>query len=51
MFMGPTGVVKTELAKALADYLLKTVQAVIRFDMSEYMEKHAVSQLIGAPPG
>ncbi|CAK9863915.1 unnamed protein product [Sphagnum jensenii] len=51
MFMGPTGVVKTELEKALADYLFNTEQALIRFDMSEYMEKHAVSQLIGAPPG
>jgi ATP-dependent Clp protease ATP-binding subunit ClpB len=51
MFMGPTGVVKTELAKALADYLFNTEQAVIQFDMSEYMEKHAVSELIGAPPG
>jgi ATP-dependent Clp protease ATP-binding subunit ClpB len=51
MCMGPIGVVKTELAKALADYLFNTEQAVIRFDMSEYMEKHAVSQLIGAPPG
>jgi ATP-dependent Clp protease ATP-binding subunit ClpB len=51
MFMGPTGVGKTELAKALADYLFNTEQALIRFDMSEYMEKHAVSRLIGAPPG
>jgi ATP-dependent Clp protease ATP-binding subunit ClpB len=51
MFMGPTGVGKTELAKALADYLFNAEQALIRFDMSEYMEKHAVSRLIGAPPG
>lgn len=51
MFMGPTGVGKTELAKALASYLFNTEAALIRIDMSEYMEKHAVSRLIGAPPG
>ncbi|KAJ7522440.1 hypothetical protein O6H91_18G010700 [Diphasiastrum complanatum] len=51
MFMGPTGVGKTELAKALAEYMFNTEQALVRFDMSEYMEKHAVSRLIGAPPG
>ncbi|EFJ28666.1 hypothetical protein SELMODRAFT_411212 [Selaginella moellendorffii] len=51
MFMGPTGVGKTELAKALAEYLFDTDKALLRFDMSEYMEKHAVSRLTGAPPG
>ncbi|KAF5769829.1 putative ClpA/B family, AAA+ ATPase domain, ATPase, AAA-type, core, Clp, repeat (R) [Helianthus annuus] len=51
MFMGPTGVGKTELAKALASYLFNTEDALVRIDMSEYMEKHAVSRLIGAPPG
>ncbi|WVZ07177.1 hypothetical protein V8G54_020523 [Vigna mungo] len=51
MFMGPTGVGKTELAKALAAYLFNTEEAIVRIDMSEYMEKHAVSRLIGAPPG
>ena len=51
IFMGPTGVGKTELAKALAEYLFDTEQALVRMDMSEYMEKHAVSRLIGAPPG
>lgn len=51
MFMGPTGVGKTELAKALAAYLFNTEEAMIRIDMSEYMERHAVSRLIGAPPG
>jgi len=51
MFMGPTGVGKTELAKALAAYLFNTEDALVRIDMSEYMEKHAVSRLIGAPPG
>ena len=51
IFMGPTGVGKTELAKALAEFLFDTEQAMIRIDMSEYMEKHAVSRLIGAPPG
>ena len=51
MFLGPTGVGKTELAKALASYLFNTEEALIRIDMSEYMEKHSVSRLIGAPPG
>ncbi|HIP43137.1 MAG TPA: ATP-dependent Clp protease ATP-binding subunit [Aquifex aeolicus] len=51
MFLGPTGVGKTETAKALAEYLFGTEEALIRFDMSEYMEKHTVSRLIGAPPG
>uniref|UniRef100_A0A0R0JI83 Clp R domain-containing protein n=1 Tax=Glycine max TaxID=3847 RepID=A0A0R0JI83_SOYBN len=51
MFMGPTGVGKTELAKALAGYLFNTENALVRIDMGEYMEKHAVSRLIGAPPG
>uniref|UniRef100_A0A2P2K011 Chaperone clpb n=1 Tax=Rhizophora mucronata TaxID=61149 RepID=A0A2P2K011_RHIMU len=51
MFMGPTGVGKTELAKALAGYLFNTENAIVRIDMSEYMEKHAVSRLVGAPPG
>ncbi|RMF21852.1 MAG: ATP-dependent chaperone ClpB [Cyanobacteria bacterium J083] len=51
MFLGPTGVGKTELAKALATYLFDTEEAMIRIDMSEYMEKHTVARLIGAPPG
>ncbi|MBW2490864.1 MAG: ATP-dependent chaperone ClpB [Deltaproteobacteria bacterium] len=51
IFMGPTGVGKTELAKALAEFLFDSDQAMVRIDMSEYMEKHAVSRLIGAPPG
>ncbi|KAJ4815395.1 hypothetical protein LUZ62_027961 [Rhynchospora pubera] len=51
MFMGPTGVGKTELAKALASFMFNTEEAVVRIDMSEYMEKHSVSRLIGAPPG
>jgi ATP-dependent Clp protease ATP-binding subunit ClpB len=51
IFLGPTGVGKTELAKALAAYLFDSEEALIRIDMSEYMEKHAVSRLIGAPPG
>ena len=51
MFMGPIGVGKTELAKALASYLFNTDEALVRIDMSEYMEKHAVSRLIRAPPG
>ncbi len=51
IFMGPTGVGKTELAKALAEFLFDSEQAIIRIDMSEYMEKHAVARLIGAPPG
>ncbi|MGB3516471.1 MAG: ATP-dependent chaperone ClpB [Elainellaceae cyanobacterium] len=51
IFLGPTGVGKTELGKALAAYLFDTEDAMVRIDMSEYMEKHAVSRLIGAPPG
>ncbi|MGI0479238.1 ATP-dependent chaperone ClpB [Geminocystis sp. CENA526] len=51
LFMGPTGVGKTELARALAAFLFDSEDAMIRIDMSEYMEKHAVSRLIGAPPG
>ncbi len=51
IFMGPTGVGKTELAKALAEFIFDSDQAMIRVDMSEYMEKHSVSRLIGAPPG
>ncbi|MCX7653315.1 MAG: ATP-dependent Clp protease ATP-binding subunit [Fervidobacterium sp.] len=51
LFLGPTGVGKTELAKALAEYLFGDEKALIRFDMSEYMEKFSVSRLIGAPPG
>ena len=51
VFLGPTGVGKTELAKALASYMFDTEEALVRIDMSEYMEKHAVSRLIGAPPG
>ena len=50
-FLGPTGVGKTELAKALAEFLFDTENALVRIDMSEYMEQHAVSRLIGAPPG
>ncbi|MGB2923674.1 MAG: ATP-dependent chaperone ClpB [Limnothrix sp.] len=51
MFMGPTGVGKTELARALAAFLFDSEEAMIRLDMSEYMEKHSVSRLVGAPPG
>jgi ATP-dependent Clp protease ATP-binding subunit ClpB len=51
LFLGPTGVGKTELARALAEFLFDTDEAVIRLDMSEYMEKHNVSRLVGAPPG
>ncbi|MDJ0591725.1 MAG: ATP-dependent chaperone ClpB [Pleurocapsa sp. MO_226.B13] len=51
LFMGPTGVGKTELAKALAAFLFDSEDAMVRIDMSEYMEKHAVSRLVGAPPG
>jgi ATP-dependent Clp protease ATP-binding subunit ClpB len=51
MFLGPTGVGKTELTKALAEYLFDSEHAMVRLDMSEYMEKHSVSRLIGAPPG
>src|SRR5262249_27222459 len=49
--LGPTGVGKTELARALAEFLFDDERAMVRIDMSEYMEKHAVSRLIGAPPG
>ncbi len=51
LFMGPTGVGKTELARAIAEFLFDSEEALIRIDMSEYMEKHAVSRLVGAPPG
>ncbi|XP_004293242.1 PREDICTED: chaperone protein ClpB3, mitochondrial [Fragaria vesca subsp. vesca] len=51
MFLGPTGVGKTELGKTLASFLFNTENALVRIDMSEYMEKHAVSRLVGAPPG
>jgi ATP-dependent Clp protease ATP-binding subunit ClpB len=51
IFLGPTGVGKTELAKALAAYLFDTEESMVRIDMSEYMEKHSVSRLVGAPPG
>jgi ATP-dependent Clp protease ATP-binding subunit ClpB len=49
--MGPTGIGKTELARALAEFMFDSDQAMVRIDMSEYMEKHAVSRLVGAPPG
>jgi ATP-dependent Clp protease ATP-binding subunit ClpB len=51
MFLGPTGVGKTELCKALADFMFDTEEAMVRIDMSEFMEKHSVARLIGAPPG
>src|ERR1700726_945224 len=51
LFLGPTGVGKTELCKALAEFLFDTEEAVIRIDMSEFMEKHSVARLLGAPPG
>ena len=51
LFLGPTGVGKTELSKALANYLFDDVNAMVRLDMSEYMEKHSVARLVGAPPG
>ncbi len=51
LFLGPTGVGKTETVKALADFMFDTEEAIVRIDMSEYMEKHSVSRLIGAPPG
>jgi len=51
MFLGPTGVGKTELCKALAEFLFDTEDAMVRIDMSEFMEKHSVARLIGAPPG
>jgi len=51
LFLGPTGVGKTELTKALAAFLFDDDTAMVRIDMSEFMEKHAVARLIGAPPG
>ena len=51
LFLGPTGVGKTELARALAEFMFDSQEAMIRIDMSEYMEKHSVSRLVGAPPG
>ncbi|MDQ2622762.1 MAG: AAA family ATPase, partial [Actinomycetota bacterium] len=51
LFLGPTGVGKTELAKALAEFMFDSEQAIVRLDMSEYMEKHTVARLVGAPPG
>jgi ATP-dependent Clp protease ATP-binding subunit ClpB len=51
LFMGPTGIGKTELARALAEFMFDSEQAMVRIDMSEYMEKHSVSRLVGAPPG
>ena len=51
LFLGPTGVGKTELAKALAEFMFDSEQAIVRIDMSEYLEKHSVARLIGAPPG
>ncbi len=51
LFLGPTGVGKTELCKALAEFLFDTEESMVRIDMSEFMEKHSVSRLIGAPPG
>src|SRR4029077_8512156 len=51
LFLGPTGVGKTELARALAEFLFDSDEAMVRIDMSEYQEKHTVSRMIGAPPG
>ena len=51
LFLGPTGVGKTELARALAEFMFDSEQAIVRLDMSEYMEKHTVARLVGAPPG
>src|SRR5207253_459548 len=51
LFLGPTGVGKTEVARSLAEFLFGSERALIRFDMSEYMEKHAVAKFIGSPPG
>jgi ATP-dependent Clp protease ATP-binding subunit ClpC len=51
IFAGPTGVGKTELTKALSDYMFSTEESMIRLDMSEFMEKHTVAKLIGSPPG
>src|SRR4029079_5684706 len=51
IFLGPTGVGETELARALAEFLFDDERAMVRIDMSEFMEKHSVARLIGAPPG
>src|SRR5690606_26619461 len=51
LFLGPTGVGKTELSKALAEFLFDSADAMVRIDMSEFMEKHSVARLVGAPPG
>ena len=51
IFLGPTGVGKTELCKSLAEFLFDTEEAMVRIDMSEFMERHSVARLIGAPPG
>ena len=51
MFLGPTGVGKTELARSLAEFMFNDEKALVRVDMSEYMERHAVSRLVGSPPG
>ena len=51
LFLGPTGVGKTELCKSLAEFLFDSEDAMVRIDMSEFMEKHSVARLIGAPPG
>src|SRR5207344_993094 len=51
IFLGPTGVGKTEVARALAEFMFDDERAMVRIDMSEYMERHAVARLIGAPPG
>ena len=51
LFLGPTGVGKTEVARTLAQFMFGTEKALVRFDMSEFMEKHSVSKLIGSPPG
>ena len=51
LFLGPTGVGKTELARALAEFMFDSPEAMVRIDMSEYMESHSVRRLVGAPPG
>ncbi len=51
VFLGPTGVGKTEVARTLAEFLFDSERALVRFDMSEYMEKHAIAKMIGSPPG
>ena len=51
LFLGPTGVGKTEVARSLAEYLFGSERSLVRFDMSEFMEKHAVAKFIGSPPG